>query len=92
MYSLRNPEARRRLAELDAALVDSIADLLETERARRGIETTEPARHVALFIQAFSRGVGIMRAIDPDTIDEPFIGTAIELLARGLVPPDPQAP
>ena len=92
VYAVRNPEARRRLAQLDAAAVDSIADLLETERTRRGIETTESARHMALFIQAFSRGVGIMRAIDPDTVDEPFLEAAIELLARGLVPQDPPAP
>lgn len=91
VYSARNPEARKRLAELDQTLVDSIAGIIETERARRGIETTESARHVALFIQAFSRGLGMMRAIDPDIADEQFLQTAIEFLARGLVPGEPPA-
>jgi AcrR family transcriptional regulator len=88
VYSMRNPEARRRLAELDEASVDSIAAIIETERARRGIRTTESARHIARFIQAFSRGIGLMRAIDPDAVDESFLETAIEVLARGVVPPD----
>jgi AcrR family transcriptional regulator len=91
VYSMRNPEARRRLAEIDEASINSIAAIIETERARWGIRTNESARHVARFIQAFSRGVGLMRGIDPDAVDDSFLETAIAVLARGMVPPDPAA-
>jgi AcrR family transcriptional regulator len=89
VYAMRNPGARRRLAELDDAAVDSIADIIDTERTRRGIAATGSARHMAHFIQAFSRGIGMLRAIDPDVVDEPFLEAAIEFLARGLEPSDP---
>jgi AcrR family transcriptional regulator len=89
VYSMRNPEARRKLAELNEAMIDSIADILETERSRRGIDTEESSTHLARIIQAFSRGVGMMRAIEPDAVDEAFLETAIAFLARGLTQAEP---
>jgi AcrR family transcriptional regulator len=89
VYAMRNPGARKRLAELDEAAVDSIADIIDTERTRRGIAAADSARQMARFIQAFSRGIGMLRAIDPGAVYEPFLEAAIEFLARGLVPSDP---
>jgi AcrR family transcriptional regulator len=91
VYALRNPEARRRLVQLDEAVMGWLADLIVAERAKREIVTDEPAGHVARFVEAFSRGVGIMRALDPDAIDEKFLETAIALIARAVVPTEPPA-
>jgi AcrR family transcriptional regulator len=91
VYALRNPQARERLAQLNDAIVESVARIIESERARWGIESDEPPKQLAIIIEAFFRGVGIMRALDPATIDEPFLETAISFLARGMVPPNPDA-
>ncbi len=92
VYAMRNPAARERLVQLNDAIVDSVADIIESERKRWGIETDEPAKHVAMIIESFFRGVGILRALDPDAVDEHFLGTAITFLARGTVPSNPVAP
>lgn len=40
VYTLRNPAARTRLAQLNDAIVESVAEIIETERARRGSSPT----------------------------------------------------
>jgi AcrR family transcriptional regulator len=84
LYALRNPAAREKLAQLEEAMVDSVAEIIGTERARQGIVSDEPIRHIARIVEAFTRGLAIMRALDPDSVDEPFLKTAIEFLARAL--------
>lgn len=85
-YALRNRTAREKLIALDEAMIDSVEDIITTERARQGIDTGEPNRDLARIIQAFTRGIAIMRALDPDCIDESFLEAAIAFLARALVP------
>ena len=92
VYAMRNPAARERLVQLNDAIVESVAEIIESERARWGIRTEEPAKHVAMIIEAFFRGVGIMRALDPEAVDESFLETAITFLARGAVPTNPVSP
>ena len=91
VYASHNPEARRRLAELEEKSLDSVAEVIASERARWGIESPDTPRQAARIVQAFSRGIGIMRSIDPDAVDEPFLQAAVAFLARGLDPGDPQA-
>jgi AcrR family transcriptional regulator len=91
LYALRNPAARDRLVAFHEESIDSLAKLLKTERAKRGIETAESPEQLARIVEAFSRGLAIMRAVDPDAVDEPFLQAAIAFLARGLVPGGEQA-
>lgn len=88
VYAMRNPAARARLVQLNNAIIESVAAIIESERDRWGIDTDEPARHVAMIVEAFFRGVGIMRALDPEAVDEHFLETAITFIARGAVPPN----
>jgi hypothetical protein len=88
-YALRNPAARDKLVELDEAMIDSLAELMGGERSRQGIDTGDNVRDLARIIQAFSRGLAIMRSLDPECVDQSFLETAIAFLARALVPTPP---
>jgi len=89
LYALRNPAAREKLAQVDEVMIDSVGDLIGTERARQGIESDEPIRHIARVVEAFTRGLAIMRAMDPEAVDEAFLETAVAFLARGLASAPP---
>jgi AcrR family transcriptional regulator len=86
LYAMRNPAARERLVELQEASIESIAEIIETERARRGIHTDESPRQLARIVEAFTRGLSIMRELDPEAVDEAFLEVAIAVLARALTP------
>jgi AcrR family transcriptional regulator len=92
VYAMRNPQARERLVQLNDAIVESVAGIIEAERARWGIESDESPRRLALIIEALFRGVGIMRALDPASVDEAFLETVISFLARAMVPPNSPGP
>jgi AcrR family transcriptional regulator len=85
LYAMRNPAAKSKLVALNNAMIDSVAEIIESERTRRGLESGEPVKHLARIVEAFTRGVSMMRIVDPDAIDEPFLEASIEFLARGLV-------
>ena len=89
LYAMRNPSARQRLVELQDASIDSVAEILETERARNGIHTDESPRQLARIVEAFTRGLSIMRELDPDAVDDEFLQVAIAFLARALNPSSP---
>lgn len=84
LYALRNPVARHNLAAFSELEVRNIAEILSTERARHGVETTEPVEHDARIVSALMRGLTMMRNIDSAVIDESFLNTLISFLARGL--------
>ena len=84
LYAMRNPAAREKLAEFDALTIDKVADLLRAERARRGIAASEHLEHLARIITALFRGIGIMRALDAEAVDEAFLESAMSFVAEGL--------
>jgi AcrR family transcriptional regulator len=86
LYAIRNPAAREQLVELEEASIDSIAEILETERAKSGIHTDESPRQLARIVVAFMRGLSIMRELDPPAVDEEFLQVALAVLARALNP------
>lgn len=92
LYALRNPAAREMLAAHDAVTIRSVGELIESERSRQGIETLEHPEHVARIIVALFRGIGLMRALNPDLVDDSFLETAMAFLARGLMTVDAPAP
>jgi AcrR family transcriptional regulator len=85
LYAMRNPAARKKLAEFDAAAIAKVADLIEAERTRNGITTPERAEDVAAIIVALFHGMNLMRGLKVEGLDESFLETVITFLARALV-------
>jgi len=92
LYAMRNPTAREKLAAFDALDVDSVADIIEAERARYGMEPIESARQAARIVVALMRGIGIMRAIVPDAVDQAFLEAAMAFVARAMTAPPVSEP
>jgi AcrR family transcriptional regulator len=86
LYAMRNPAARERLVELQEASIESIAEVIETERSKSRIHTHESPRQLARIVEAFTRGLSIMRELDPEAVDDAFLEVAISVLARALNP------
>ncbi|MGH9920497.1 MAG: TetR/AcrR family transcriptional regulator [Nitrososphaerales archaeon] len=88
LYAMRNPAAREKLAAFRRMDADSIAQIIEAEREKQNIETREPAHHAARIVVALMRGVGIMRLIDPETVDETFLEDLMGFVYRAMTSPD----
>jgi AcrR family transcriptional regulator len=86
VYAMRNAAARARLAEFERADVDSVAEIIEAERIRHGIETIEPAQHSARIVVALMRGLLTMRLTDPESVDQSLVETAVAFVARAMTP------
>jgi AcrR family transcriptional regulator len=84
LYALRNPTARERLNELERADVRAIADIIEGERARRGIEALESAERTARIVVALFRGISMMRTSDPEMAGEDLLESGIAFVSRSL--------
>ncbi len=87
LYAMRNPAAREKLAEFDAASISEVADLISAERAREGFEPLPNPEHLAKIIVALFHGINLMRAFDGGTMDESFLETVMSFLAQGLMAP-----
>ena len=83
LYAIRNDAAREKLAELDDAAIDRVAGLIASEGTWR--RPAASAQHLARMIVALFHGIGLMRALDPDTVDESFLESTMAFLARGLL-------
>ncbi len=84
LYAMRNPTVRERLAAFDTLDVDSVAQIIEGERDRHGIDLEDPAPHVARIVIALMRGISMMRNLDPDAVDEPFLESVMAFLIRAM--------
>jgi AcrR family transcriptional regulator len=84
LYARRNPEARARLAELDRRDVTSVAEILRSERGRLNLDPSTSPEDAARITLALTRGVAMMQETDPDAIDERFLESMLEFLARAL--------
>jgi AcrR family transcriptional regulator len=85
LYAMRNAAAREKLARFEAVTIEKVAELIEDEQARQGL-TVEQTSHLARIIVALMNGIGIMRALNPDAVDDDFLETTMAFLARALVP------
>jgi AcrR family transcriptional regulator len=85
LYAMRNPGAREKLVEFDTASIRKVAELIQSEQARHGIGPLEHPDHVAKIVIALFRGIGAMRALNADAVDEPFLETAMSFLTHGLM-------
>lgn len=84
LYAARNPEARARLAAIDDEAVQSLAELLRTEAEHEGGELLEDPERIARVIEMLFRGIGLLRAMQPDVVDDELLRVAIEFVVRGL--------
>jgi AcrR family transcriptional regulator len=84
LYAVRNPTAREQLIRLEDENVRAVAEILETERPRQGLERLESPERVARIITALFRGISALRVLQPDVADDSLIETAISFIARGL--------
>jgi AcrR family transcriptional regulator len=82
LYALRNPAVRARMNELEQEDIRAIADILEAERAKRGITDDEPAERIARIIVALFRGLFMMRTANPDVAGRELIEAAIAFVTR----------
>jgi hypothetical protein len=64
-YASRHPELRRKVAERQERLLDSVGELVEEFARRWGVEFTIPAGEVVRGTYALSRGMGLERLLDP---------------------------
>ena len=84
LYAARNPAAREQLARLEDENVRGVAEILEREWKRQGLEPTESAERVARIIVVLFHGIGMLRVLQPEKADDSLIEAAISLIARGV--------
>jgi hypothetical protein len=83
LYAVRNPAAREQLTRLEDENVRAIAQILESERSRNGIEPLESPERTARIMGVLFHGIGMLRVLQPDVVDN-ALETAISFVARGL--------
>ncbi len=92
LYAMRNPAAREKLAEFDARSIAKVADLIDGARINEGFDPLEQPDQWP-GSSSPSSGISVMRALNAQAVDEAFLKTAMEFLARGLLPvPAPTSP
>jgi AcrR family transcriptional regulator len=82
LYALRNPAARARMNELEQEDIRAIAEILEVERAQRGIEVEVSPEQTARIIVALFRGISMMRTANPEVAGEELLEAAIAFVTR----------
>jgi len=88
---VRNPAAREQLTRLEDENVRAIAEIIEAERIRQGLEPLDSAERIARIIVMLFRGIGLLGVLQPEVADGALIESAISLVARGLgVPMKPE--
>ena len=61
-----------------------MTELLRAEREHEGIGPLEDPERTARVIEMLFRGIGMLRAMQPDVVDDELLRVAIEFVARGL--------
>jgi hypothetical protein len=84
LYAVRNPAAREQLIRLEDENVRAIAEVIQSERARLGLEPLAAPERIARIITILFHGIGMERVLQPDVTDDALIETAISFVARGL--------
>ena len=87
LYAARNPEVREELIRIDDDGVQALAEILQSERRRVGLEPLESPLQTARIVEILFRGIGQLRVLQPATADDDFVQAAIAFVARGLGDP-----
>jgi AcrR family transcriptional regulator len=84
LYAVRHPSARDQLRRIDEEATETLAQIIEEERRRQGIEPLASPAESARLVEALFRGIGLLALTEPDVVDDAFIESAITFVARGL--------
>ena len=87
LYAARNPGVREELTRIDDEGAQALAGILEAERKRLGLEPLKSSLQTARIVEILFRGIGQLRALQPDVADDEFVEAAIAFVARGLGDP-----
>jgi AcrR family transcriptional regulator len=89
VYAMRHPQARRKLAELERADVESLAEIIAAERDRHGIKDEHSVEQTARFVVALMRGLFTMSLIDTAAVDDALVSAVLDFLERALTRASP---
>jgi AcrR family transcriptional regulator len=84
LYAARNPAAREQLTRFDEEAVQALAEVIESERERLGLEPLEAPIQAARFVEILFRGIGLLRVFQPKVADDALAEAAIAFVARAL--------
>ena len=87
LYAARNPEVREQLTRIDDEGARALAEILRTENERVGAEPLKSPLQTARLVEILFRGIGQLRVLQPEMVDDEFIEAAIAFVARGLGDP-----
>jgi hypothetical protein len=87
LYAARNPTVRDQLTQIDDEGTQALAEILQAERERVGLEPLTAPLHTARIVELLFRGIGQLRNLRPDVADDEFVEAAIAFVARGLGDP-----
>jgi hypothetical protein len=84
LYAARNPSAREQLRRIDDEATETLAEIIEVERRRQGIEPLASPTQSARLVEALFRGISLIRMVEPDVVDDEFLEAAINFVARAM--------
>jgi AcrR family transcriptional regulator len=87
LYAARNPEVREQLIRIDDEGARGLAEILRAENERVGVEPLKSPLQTARLVEILFRGIGQLRVLQPEMVDDEFIEAAIAFVARGLGDP-----
>jgi AcrR family transcriptional regulator len=87
LYAARNPEVREQLTRIDDEGTLALAEILQAERERVGMEPLASPLQTARIIEIIFRGIGQLRVLQPEVADDELVGAAIAFVARALGDP-----
>ncbi len=87
LYAARNPEVHQELRRIDDEGAQALADILQAERERVGLEPLASPLQTARIVEILFRGIGQLRVLQPEIADDKFVEAAITFVARGLGDP-----
>jgi AcrR family transcriptional regulator len=87
LYAARNPAVREELNRIDNQGAQALAEILQADRERVGLEPLVSPLQTARIVELLFRGIGQMRILQPDVADDEFVEAAIAFVARGLGDP-----
>jgi AcrR family transcriptional regulator len=84
LYAMRNPEARTKLIASARHDIAATARMIEQEWARRGATPKFDVEAEAKISLALFNGLGLARLVDPESVDESTLETALEFMYDAL--------
>jgi AcrR family transcriptional regulator len=91
VYAARNPSAQQRLSERHREDRSMLAELLEQDLAKRGVDPAISPNQLAGVLLAFFNGLALKHTTNPDHDDNELLSAAIHLIDVALAAPHDRA-